>query len=360
LNYNKVIHLAPPKIYGEYIKEKIVCIRAHRERIFNVSIEKQNNKLIMHNYGQGGAGWTFLFGCVNESLRQFQNAINDRAQFKNKPIAVIGAGCYGLLTAIKLKRLGHQVQIIAQETDSISSHKAAGFFFPRPRKSSTNHERVIFHNLGIESHQEYLSIIQGSHPFINQGPKILPAYYGLDIDPGFAPYIEKKLISAPESVTIDFNNGKSYEMMAYQTLFINSSVIMQELERLIQEYGISIKKIAIEKFEDLEESIIYNCAGLGARTLTNDTRVIPVQGHLITLQNQEKENLQYMINVKIVQITPKGTPRDELIYFAPKEDGILGVTFIRGQDSLTANLHEFERLIKRCQNFFGMNISFEQ
>ena len=60
-----------------------------------------------------------------------------------------------------------------------------------------------------------------------------------------------------------------------------------------------------------------------------------------------------MINVKVIQNTPKGTPRDELIYYAPKESGILGITFLRGQDSLTANHHEFDRLLQRCKDFFG-------
>lgn len=44
---------------------------------------------------------------------------------------------------------------------------------------------------------------------------------------------------------------------------------------------------------------------------------------------------------------------DELIYFAPKECGILGITFIRGEDSLTSHQHEFDRLLQRCKDFFG-------
>jgi hypothetical protein len=59
-----------------------------------------------------------------------------------------------------------------------------------------------------------------------------------------------------------------------------------------------------------------------------------------------------MINVKVIQKGPKGM-RDELIYFAPKDEGILGITFIRGQDSLTANQQEFDRLLERCRDFFG-------
>ena len=69
----------------------------------------KNGKLIIHNYGQGGAGWTFLFGCVNESIRLFQQ------KNINNPVCIIGAGCYGMLTAINLKLLGYNVKIIAKD-----------------------------------------------------------------------------------------------------------------------------------------------------------------------------------------------------------------------------------------------------
>lgn len=80
-----------------------------------------------------------------------------------------------------------------------------------------------------------------------------------------------------------------------------------------------------------------------------------MQGHLISLQNQlDPTQLHYMINVKVVMTDEHGNKRDELIYFAPKEDGILGITFIRGPRALQPNPHEFDRLLERCQNFFGI------
>src|SRR5438132_1373230 len=100
----RTVHLTPPRISPAHIEEKIICIRAHRERIFRVETERRDNKLICHNYGQGGAGWTFLFGCVNESLRQLETA--SPAFGTSKPIVIIGAGCYGLLTACILARKG--------------------------------------------------------------------------------------------------------------------------------------------------------------------------------------------------------------------------------------------------------------
>jgi len=346
------ILLPPPGLAPDQIKEKIVCIRAHRERIFNVSVERRAISTIFHNYGHGGAGWTFLFGCVQESLRQFEQYRAENVLLAQQPITVVGAGCYGLLTALLLAHKGYHVRIVAKEVADAPSYKAAGFFFPRARKCSTDHERAVFARLGMESYSAYLNIARGEHQYLNEGVRLLPAYYGLDIDPGFAPYIVSGLMEAPAQVQIDFGNGKQYCVMAYQTIFIDASVMMQQLHRAIAAAGVPIIKQELTSFDELNEPLIFNCAGLGVRVLTRDTRIVPVQGHLITLKNQSAL-LNYMINVRVVMHNEQGRPRDELIYFAPKGEGILGITFIRGQDSLIVGSHEFDRLLQRSRDFFG-------
>jgi Glycine/D-amino acid oxidases (deaminating) len=349
-----IIHLTPPQLSAIHIKEKIICIRAHRERIFKVSATVEQGKIICHNFGQGGAGWTFLFGCVSESIRQYEEILSHNPSFKNKPICVIGAGCYGLLTAIELARKGYTVRIVAKEIEHISSYKAAGFFFPRPRKKSTPEECVLFESYGMASYQTYLQIMSGMHPFIKAQPKLMPAYYSPTIDPGFAPYIAHNLIAPPQHVTINFGTDKTYKALQYTTIFINPAAIMEDLNHAIITLGISISRAEIKAFDEVPESIIFNCSSLGTRNLITDSRIIPVQGHLITLKNQpDMALLQYMINFNIPMMNPKGYIKDELIYFAPKESGILGITFLRGQDSLTANQHEFDRLLDRCHTFFG-------
>lgn len=351
MSNKNIIYLRPPSLIPECIKEKIICIRAHRERMFRVEPEIHNQKIIFHNYGQGGAGWTFLFGCVHESIRQFEEYIGTH---HNKSIAIIGAGCYGLLTAIILARKGYRVTIYAQETKNLPSHKAAGFFFPRPCKVSTVSEIALFTLYGMESYRTYQQVAGGSHPFIASGSKLLAAYFAPDIDPGFAPYIQEGLVHKPESVNIHFGTNKLYEMLKYQTIFIDAAALMQELNRNIRELSILMVTNTIQSFDDITEPIIFNCAGMGAKQLTQDPRIVPVQGHLITLKNQpDVSQLHYMLNVKITMPSIRGTPRDELIYFAPKDQGILGITFLRGQDSLTTNQHEFDRLLERCEKYFN-------
>jgi hypothetical protein len=182
---------------------------------------------------------------------------------------------------------------------------------------------------------------------------MVPAYFGLDINPQFEPYIDKGLIQQPEEVTITFDHSTYYPAMEYHLLFIDATTMMQQLHELTKKMKISITEKKIENFEKISEQIIFNCAGLGAKQLAHDARLIPVQGHLISLKDQpDIRQLQYMLNFKVVQQSLKGTPRDELIYFAPKQEGILGITFLRGQDGSSKNEYEFERLLERCRRFF--------
>lgn len=351
----KIIKLKSPKLLEENILKKITCIRPHRERIFKVAQEKVNNKLIYHNYGQGGAGLTFLFGCVNESIRQFERQIQNQPVLKNEKICVIGAGCYGLLTAIMLSLRGFDVKIIAKETCKIASYNAAGFFFPRHRKSSTPQEIKIFRDFGIESYKIYMQIFNGQHEFIKNCVKLIPAYYAPEIDPGFKPFIDIGLIKQPQHVTITFNNQNFYDATEYKVLFIDSTKLMEELNSNIKKYNISVEHQEVRNFDQISEKIIFNCAGLGAKELAQDTKIVPVQGHLITLTNQpDIDSAQYLINFRVTMVNPNGSARDELIYYAPKGLGILGITFKRGVDSLTQNGYEFDRILKRSRDFFGL------
>lgn len=351
MNTVPIIDLTPPLLTDTYIGIKISCIRPHRERMFKVSMEHDQDKFIFHNYGHGGTGWTFLFGCVAESIRQFEAAVAHNPDLKTQPICVIGAGCYGMLTAIMLAQHRFKVQIIAKETEDIASYKAAGFFFPRWRKSSTDHEKEMFLARGLESYTTYLQIAAGTHPFIKTGARIVPAYFGPNIDPGFDPYIQKNLIEPAQQVTINFGNGKHYSMNEYRIIFMDTESLMHELRYTMNQLKIPIVKREIFAWADISESIIFNCSGWGAKQLTQDPKLLPIQGHLISLKNQPV--LNYMINVKVTMQTHKG-PRDELIYFAPKGEGVLGITFLRNQDSPTANQHEFDRLLQRSRDFFGI------
>lgn len=351
---NTTITLTPPLISSEHIQKKIICIRGHRERIFNVAPEKQKHQMLFHNYGQGGAGLTFLFGCVEESLQQFYAYRAAQGIPKNTPIVVVGAGCYGLLTACTLAHQGYRVKIIAEKTEHLPSHNGAGFFFPRHRRSSTPQEIHDFQKFSIASFLGYSTVIQHNHPFIQRGPKIIPAYYDQAMNPGLEALIKRNLVPEPKKVTINFGGSTRHEVLQYQTLFINAHELMQELEQARKNFAIPLIQKKITSFDELEESLIFNCAGLGAGELAPDPLVGPVQGHLIALHNQPKpDQLNYLLNVKAPVDHARGIEPNKLIYFTPKGEGLLGITFLRGRKTLQKNEHEFEKILNRCNAYFG-------
>ena len=92
--------LIPPALEKVHLGEKILCYRPMKHGMPNLSIEQKNRKVIAHNYGHGGSGWTLGPG----SAKYVNSLLNDAPlgqELSNKsiPIAIIGAGLVGLFTA---------------------------------------------------------------------------------------------------------------------------------------------------------------------------------------------------------------------------------------------------------------------
>jgi hypothetical protein len=128
-------------------------------------------------------------------------------------------------------------------------------------------------------------------------------------------------------------------------------------------HGIQIILGKIHSFEDLKQKFIFNCSGLGATELANDTTLVPVQGHLIMLKDQVPEDMNYMILVYLGEgqteadqkvkrsfyIFPKHLPDS-----APQDIGVIGGTFIEGGTPDTPNLNEYDLIIHEANAFFGL------
>lgn len=281
-----------------------------------------------------------LFGSVQRMMHEFDAKIAEHPSFKNKPVRVIGAGCMGLLSAIMLKEKGYYVKIVAEQLENLTSHKAVGVFFPCSKFAKSEYQKQI----NKESLQECRAIMNGFHRFLTpETVRIITDY--VDRENGYAGF---DFLEPVKFVTIDFGNGKTHDVKAYKTLLINVTEMMRQLHTQVQKLGISIEQKKVITFDELTEPIIINCAGLGARELNNDTKMMPVQGHLITLQNQPIEQLDYLVNIK-------DNATDTLLYFAPKSSGILGCTVIENEGGLDTNAHEFDNILKRAEAFFGLS-----
>ena len=120
---------------------------------------------------------------------------------------------------------------------------------------------------------------------------------------------------------------------------------MDEFHRLARELKIEVVQEEVKNLRDIKESVVFNCSGLGAKELNNDSQMVPVQGHILMLKNQvERPKRNYMV---------LATVGSGMIYVTPKGEGAIGSSFIKGESSLLANPHQFDAVLARAQDFFA-------
>jgi D-amino-acid oxidase len=89
----------------------------------------------------------------------------------------------------------------------------------------------------------------------------------------------------------------------------------------------------------LPETLLFNCTGLGSRTLFGDNELTPIRGQLVVMLPQPEVN--YMT------IGPGNT------YMFPRRDGILlGGSFDRGDSNLEPDAAISERILRENKALF--------
>jgi D-amino-acid oxidase len=126
------------------------------------------------------------------------------------------------------------------------------------------------------------------------------------------------------------------------------------LDALMQDVILFGGKIRIRKFEALrdvmalEESIIVNCTGLGAKALFGDQDLIPLKGQLVVLIPQDE--VTYGTNGGVRAATPEAG----FIHMMPRRDGIiLGGTSQRDVWTLDVDEAERKRVVESHMQLFG-------
>jgi hypothetical protein len=356
--------IVPPAFEPVNLGERILCYRPMKHGMPNLSIEQINNKVIAHNYGHGGSGWTLGPGSakyVNSLL--IESAVGKALTDKSTPIAIIGAGLVGLFTAYDLVKRGFSnITIYAEKIDCLASHYAGGLLAPVSMDNDHAMQPII-DQIGIDAYRFYDEIARNKNNDFKQGARLVPSYFNSREDSGLEAYVGKVMKPAKE-VLLDFGNGTTRNMVVYDDgIFMNTALLMAELHEFIQSHHIKILLGKIEAFNELEQEFIFNCSGLGATELAQDKTLVPVQGHLIMLKNQIPENMNYMILVyfgegktevgqkvkRSFYIFPKHLPDS-----APQDIGVIGGTFIEGGSPDKPNLKEYDSIIDEANQFFGI------
>jgi D-amino-acid oxidase len=94
------LSLPPVKASWDRIIRTTVGLRPHRDAGFVVKADRLDDKLVVHNYGHGGAGMSLAWGT---GLMAAELAADHPA----RQAAVIGCGSVGLTCARQLQRRGY-------------------------------------------------------------------------------------------------------------------------------------------------------------------------------------------------------------------------------------------------------------
>jgi D-amino-acid oxidase len=356
----EVRKITPPQLNAGNLGQQVLCYRPMRQGSPAMNIEVKDDKIIANNYGHGGAGWTLGPGAAKYVVDMLKR---EKEVNKHTPIAIVGAGTLGLFNALELVNQGFKdITVIAEFFDDLTSHKAGGLLAPVSIDSDPESQKII-EQIGIESYKFYKKIALKKNKQLTAGATIMTAYYPNRENSDLEPYVGK-VMQAAKDVILDFQNGTSHQMVAYDDgIFMDTMGLMNSLKAALDQAKVKFIQKKITNFAEIEQKVIFNCTGNGAKELSKDNKMISVQGHLIMLKNQNPQNCNYMI----VGYSSQGQTKNNqtisrTFYFFPKRAmnandhdlGVIGGTFVKNADSSTPNLEEFAIVANEARKFYGL------
>lgn len=282
--------LAPIRADGGRIMNITVCLRPFRAAGPRLDAETVGSKLVVHNYGHGGSGWSLCWGSG-------QIAVKTALAGGEKDIAVIGCGALGLAAATLAQRAGARVTIYAKEwMPEVRSARATGIWSPDSRialAGSVGPEFPAFWEdmarTSFRIHQRYLGFADAPVEWTDR--------YTLSDTPfsapppdriGFAHYGARVQDLTPPVEDIDRKRHPFAVPYARKTSLpmFNITAYGHVLLSDFLQAGGRIETIEFHTpadIESLKQKVVINCTGYGARALWKDESIVPVRGQIAWL-----------------------------------------------------------------------------
>jgi glycine/D-amino acid oxidase-like deaminating enzyme len=333
--------LAGVKVAADRVIRTIAGLRPYRPSGFVVRAEKLDSKTVIHNYGHGGAGITLSWGTS-------QLAVEEGAKTGERDCAVIGCGVMGLSTARLLQQRGCNPVIYTKAMPpSTTSNVAGGLWEPVTvfdqtrvtpdfRKQFAEASRFAFRRYQSMAGDWYgvrwLPLYSLSRDAAFQAPP--PESPNSDVEPLYPE--ARQLARAEHPFDVPFVRRR-------QTMLIEPAIY---LGALLRDFYAGGGRIVVQEFAAardlmaLRENLIFNCTGLGARTLFNDAELMPIKGQLVFLLPQPE--------VDYCTVGPGGN------YMFPRHDGILlGGSHERGVETTDNDAATTDRILRENAALFG-------
>lgn len=324
--------LPPVRVDEGRIIRTVAGLRPYRASGFVVRREQVGEKVLVHNYGHGGAGITLSWGSS-------RLAVDLGLQGHVGPVAVIGSGVMGLTTARLVQEAGFPARIYtAALPPNTTSAVAGGQISPfgHYREGDLTLAWMAQFQAAMAYSWKRFQTIAGDH----YGVRWLPTYEetrrtAIESD-WMDPYYPNARLLRPDQHPFPVNN-----VLTFDTMYVETPRFMAWLTEELLKAGGTISMRRFETLSDiaaLPETLVFNCTGIGAKTLVGDDGLTPVRGQLAVLQPQHEVRYAFA---------------GDMGYMFPRGDGILlGGTFERGETDPTPQPMDIARIVGSHRRFF--------
>ena len=311
--FDSVPPLVPIRASVDRIFRITVCLRPFRAAGPRLDVESIGDKLIAHNYGHGGSGWSLSWGSSTIAL---ENAL--AASGGDRNIAVIGCGALGLTSALLAQRAGARVTIYAKERPpEVRSSRATGTWTPDSRIALANKAPATFAaqwermaRTSWSTYQSYLGMPGDPVEYVDRyvlkdTPPHLPRRPQPPEPLDFAQYSDRiaDISAGYTNLPPGTHPFPTPYVSRSPTLIFN---VADYAHQLVNDFLIAGGKIETMEFHSpadlaaLPQKTIINCTGYGARQLWSDESITPVRGQIAWLIPQQ--DLHYALWYKGVNV----------------------------------------------------------
>ena len=313
-------------------------LRPFRPSGFVLKAEKFDDKVVVHNYGHGGAGVTLSWGTGEMACREVYAT-------GEKNIAVLGCGAVGLAAARLLQERGCSVTIYAKDLPPNTTSNIAGaqwfpvYVFQRSHAAPDFMARLVeASRLANRRYQLMVGARYGIRwlPNYRMDREPMPEGGLFSLDSPIRDLVPEMRDLTPEENPFPFPYVRQFD-----TMLIEPNTY---LPAMLQDFRIAGGRIEVREIHDvsdlqsLPQRVLVNCTGLGAKALFHDDELTPVKGQLTFLLPQPEINYITL-------------PED--LYMFPRSDGILlGGTHEVGVWSTEPDLQAKQRIVAEHARIF--------
>jgi D-amino-acid oxidase len=335
-------HLPRVRVSADREIRTVVGLRPFRPSGFRVAKEMVGERAVVHNYGHGGGGITLSWGTS-------KLAVDLGLPGHVGPVAVLGSGAVGLATARLVQEAGFDVTIYAKALPpETTSNIAGGQWFPAsvydPDKTLTPEFTQQFVAAAQYGYRRYQIMTDPKYGirwmrnyFVSDTPwrssistGLFGSLQGLlpevqDLPAGAHPFVDR-FVRQFDGMIVE--PPIYLPAMLTDVRIAGGKVVVREMKSLTEVQG-------------LQERLVFNCTGLGAKALFGDEEMTPIRGQLTFLVPQPEVTY--------------ATSYENTYMFSRRDGVLLGGTHEMGDWNLQPDLTTKAAILaKQAKLFDGM------